>query len=295
MTLEQLRVFISVAENQHVTKAAKALNMTQSAASVAVSTLEERYKVRLFDRVGRGVVLTQEGRAFLKEARAVVSQAASARQTLHDLAGLKRGSMTIAASQTIANYWLPMRLQRFRAEHPEINLQIAIGNTQQVTELVEDGDADLGFIEGVIDRPALVIQEIEGDSLVVIVGANHPWAQRDEVSPQCFMETSWILREKGSGTRSMFETALKGFGLNPQDLTIAFEVPSNEAIRALVAAGNSAAAISNLVVAQHLSDDICRIKCDLPGRPFFVLRHKERHANQTETAVRSIFGITPTS
>lgn len=295
MTLEQLRVFISVAESQHVTKAAKALNMTQSAASAAISTLEERYKVRLFDRVGRGVVLTQEGRVFVQEARAVVSQAASARQTLHDLAGLKRGSMTIAASRTIANYWLPIRLQRFRAEYPQINLQISIGNTQQVTELVESGDADLGFVEGVIDCPALAVQEIIGDELVVIVGANHPWAQRDEISPQCFMETSWILREKGSGTRSMFEAALRGFGLDPDELTIAFEVPSNEAIRALVAAGSSAAAISDLVVGRHLSEDICRIRCDLPGRPFFVLRHKERHANQTETAVRSIFGIAPTS
>ena len=97
MTLEQLRIFIAVAEKQHVTQAARELHLTQSATSAAIAALEARYGIKLFDRVGRGIALTQTGRDFLNEARAVVARAKAAAQVLNDLAGLKRGSLELAA------------------------------------------------------------------------------------------------------------------------------------------------------------------------------------------------------
>src|ERR1700744_3265562 len=106
MTLEQLRIFIAVAEHQHVTRAAGELNLTQSATSAATAALEARYGINRFDRVGRGIVLTRTGRDFLDEARGVVARAKAAVQVLNDLAGLKRGSLKIGASPTVANYWL---------------------------------------------------------------------------------------------------------------------------------------------------------------------------------------------
>src|SRR6202048_3368033 len=113
MTLEQLRIFIAVAEKQHVTQAATQLNLTQSATSAAIAALETRYAIKLFDRVGRGLVLTQTGRDFLYEARAVVARAKAAAQVLDDLAGLKRGSLNSAASQTAAHSWLPTPTETF--------------------------------------------------------------------------------------------------------------------------------------------------------------------------------------
>src|ERR1700760_2819951 len=115
MTLEQLRIFVAVADKQHVTQAAKELNLTQSATSAAIAALEKRYGITLFDRVGRGIVLTHTGRTFLSEARAVLARARSAEQALRDIAGLKSGKLVLAASQTVANYWLPPRLQVFQA------------------------------------------------------------------------------------------------------------------------------------------------------------------------------------
>src|ERR1700693_3742462 len=100
MTLEQLRIFIAVAEKQHVTQAAGELNLTQSATSAAIAALETRYDIKLFDRICRGIVLTQTGRDFLIEARAVLARARAAAQVLNDLAGLKRGSWGIAARPT---------------------------------------------------------------------------------------------------------------------------------------------------------------------------------------------------
>src|SRR3977135_4758649 len=105
MTLEQLRIFIAVAEKQHVTQAASQLNLTQSATSAAIAALETRYGIELFDRVGRGIVLTQTGRHFPNEAREVVARAKAAAQVLDDLAGLKRGSLNGAAPQTLAKLW----------------------------------------------------------------------------------------------------------------------------------------------------------------------------------------------
>src|ERR1700729_4635962 len=100
MTLEQLRIFVAVAEKQHVTRAANELNLTQSATSAAIAALEARYGIKLFDRIGRGIVLTQTGRDFLDEARGVVARAKAAAQALNDLPGPKRGPLTLAPTQT---------------------------------------------------------------------------------------------------------------------------------------------------------------------------------------------------
>src|ERR1700748_3322863 len=172
MTLEQLRIFIAVAEHQHVTRAAGELNLTQSATSAAIAALEARYAIKLFDRIGRGIVLTRTGREFLDEARGVVARAKAATQVLNDLAGLKRGSLSLAASQTVANYWLPPRLQAFHGAHPGIDLHVTIANTELVAQAVHEGSADLGFVEGEIDDPVLSIRKVVGAQLMGGVGVN---------------------------------------------------------------------------------------------------------------------------
>jgi DNA-binding transcriptional LysR family regulator len=292
MTLEQLRIFIAVAEKQHVTQAARELNLTQSATSAAIAALEARYGIKLFDRVGRGIVLTQTGRDFLDEARGVVARAKAAAQVLNDLAGLKRGSLTLAASQTVANYWLPPRIQGFQRIHPGIDLQVTIANTEQVARAVHLGDADLGFVEGDVDDPVLSARKIDGDQLIVVVGMSHPWVSQSRIAPKSLPATGWVLREKGSGTRAMFEAAIRKFGVKPSDLKVALELPSNEAIRAAVEAGDCATAISNLVVDHSLAaGTLHRVRIELPKRSFFVLRHKERYQSHAEKALLQAFQI----
>jgi DNA-binding transcriptional LysR family regulator len=286
MTLEQLRIFVAVAEKQHMTQAANELNLTQSATSAAIAALETRYGVKLFDRIGRGIALTHTGRDFLVEARAVLARTRAAAQVLSDLAGLKRGSLTIAASQTVANYWLPGRIHAFRTAHPDIDLHIAMANTEQVARAVHEGSADLGFVEGEVDDGSLAVSKIDGDSLVVVVGMKHPWVGRTKITPRDLPATAWVLREHGSGTRSMFEAALRKSGIRFSDLRIALELPSNEAVRAAVESGDCATAISDLVVAQSLAaKTLHRVRIDLPRRAFYVLRHKERYASHVERAL----------
>lgn len=283
MTLEQLRIFVAVAELEHMTRASQSLNLTQSATSAAIAALEARYATKLFNRIGRRIELTDAGRVFLVEARAVLARAAAAETVLSDFAGLSRGSLSLAASQTVGNYWLPPLIHRYQSLHPGIRLSLRIGNTEQVAAWVIEGMADLGVIEGKLDEPALAIQPIADDELVLVVGNRHPWAKRRSVAPRDLRNTSWVLRERGSGTRAIFEEALAKFGLTAADLDVALELPSNEAVRSAVAAGAGATVISKLVVAALLKAKAL-VALDLPlqRRHFSILRHKERYLTESE-------------
>jgi DNA-binding transcriptional LysR family regulator len=285
MTLEQLRIFVAVADKQHVTQAARELNLTQSATSASIATLEERYGIKLFDRVGRGIVLTHTGRTFLAEARAVLARARAAEQTLRDIAGLAVGKLAIAASQTVANYWLPSRLQSFQAAHSGIEVSVRIANTDRVAADVREGVADIGFVEGEVHDGALSARRLGGDFLVVVVGPHHPYAKNKPQS-DWLTQTPWILREPGSGTRAMFELALRKRGLRLSDLTVQLELASNEAIRTAVESGTCATAISNLVVEKSIAaKTLFRVEGELAKRSFYVLRHKERHVSKAEAAL----------
>ena len=139
MTLEQLRIFVAVAEREHVTQGARDINLTQSATSAAIAALEARYATKLFDRIGRRIALTEAGRIFLVEAKAILVRALAAEKTLTDLAELRRGSLALAASQTIANYWLPAAIHRYRVAHAGIAIAMTIDNTEGVAALIQGG------------------------------------------------------------------------------------------------------------------------------------------------------------
>lgn len=291
MTLEQLRVFVAVAERQHVTRAAEALNLAQSAVSAAIATLEGRHAIKLFQRVGRGIALTDAGALFLDEARAVLARAAGAEQVLADLGGLRRGTLALQASQTIASYWLPRHLVAFRRAHPGIALRLSVGNTAQAAAAVLAGAAELGFVEGDVADPALTGRPVARDQLVIVVGPGHPWATQPPPSPAALLDSDWVLREPGSGTRSVFEAALEGFGLAPAGLRVALELPSNEAVRAAVEAGLGATALSGSVAAPSLEAGLLhQVPLALPERAFTVLFHADRRRSRAADALLALLG-----
>ncbi|WP_420138251.1 LysR substrate-binding domain-containing protein [Sphingomonas sp.] len=280
MTLEQLKIFVAVAEREHVTRAAEALNVTQSAASGAIAALEARYAVPLFHRVGRGIQLTEAGRAFLDEARAVIGRAAHAETMLADFAGLKRGTLRIVASQTIASYWLPPKLATFHERHPQIAVELAIDNSEGAAAQVLHGIADLGFVEGTIDEPALAHWVVGYDTMVLV--GREPV---DAVDAAWLRRARWIVREQGSGTRSSFEAVLHARDFDPALLSVAMTLPSNEAVRTAVEAGAGVAVLSRLVVERALAaGDLAELPMDLPDRPFHALRHKERYRTRAADA-----------
>ncbi|TLU74454.1 LysR family transcriptional regulator [Lichenicoccus roseus] len=291
MTLEQLRVFVAVAERQHVTRAAEALHLAQSAVSAAIAGLEARHATRLFDRVGRGISLTEAGSLFLIEARAVLARADAAERVLAELADLSRGTLNVQASQTIAGYWLPRHLVAYRHAYPGIEIRLAVGNTGQVAAAVHRGEAELGFIEGRIDDPMLSSRPVARDRLVIVVGTQHPWVGRTDLRASDLPGSDWVLREPGSGTRTVFESALAALGLDPSTLRVALELPSNESVRAAVEAGLGATALSGSVAASSLEAGLLhRVGIELPERDFSVVRHVERYRSRAAEALLKLIG-----
>ncbi len=280
MTLEQLRIFVAVAERQHMTRASEALNLTQSATSAAIAALEERHAVLLFDRIGRRIVLTAAGQDFLEDARAVLARAAIATRRLDDLAGLKRGTLRLAASQTVANYWLPGVIARFHAAYPDIQLSVCISNSDDTARAVESLDAEIGVIEGASHLTTLKVQQVPGDALQLVMPSG--WST-DDISVPALLAHPWILRESGSGTREGLVNWLDVRGLALEDLKIVLELPSNEAVCCAVEAGMGAAVLSDLVVRRSVEAGLIVIaNTDLPQRQFSILTHAERQLSSVE-------------
>jgi DNA-binding transcriptional LysR family regulator len=286
MTLDQLRIFIEVAERGHVTRAAEALGMSQSATSAAIATLEASYQVRLFDRVGRGIRLTETGRIFLHEARAVLDRASMARSVLQDLAGYPAGPVAIAASQTIATYWLPRRLAAFHATNPRVRLNVVIRNTNEVENAVVEGEVNIGLVEGPTQHPALIRQQIDHDQIVLVVASDQPPLPVDARGGLDLRAITWVIREAGSGTRRVFEDLAVREGLSLDDLNVLLVLPSNEAVREAIEAGAGATIISRNVVASAIAaGKLIEIPIELPQREYALVRHRDRHATLAQEAL----------
>jgi len=291
MTLDQLRIFIEVAAESHITHAAERLNMTPSAVSAAINALESRHGVKLFDRVGRSIVLNQTGRAFLAEAQAVLARSRIAETLLNDLAGLKRGELSIRASQTVGGYWLPPRLVRYHTAYPGISLDIHIGNTEEVADAVEAGHCEIAVVEGLVDRPVISSRIVDTDEMIIVVAPNHAWATLPHAEID-LTRTAWILREPGSGTRLAFETLIRQHGIDRATLDIPLVLPSNEAVLVAVRTGIGATLASRSAATAGLRGGLL-VEVDWPvlPRPFYLLRHKEHYRSQAAMAFEAIAEI----
>jgi DNA-binding transcriptional LysR family regulator len=286
MTLDQLRIFVEVAERRHVTRAAEALHMSQSAASAAIAALEASYQVRLFDRIGRGIQLTETGRIFLREARAVLDRASQARSVLEDRAGSPAGPVAIAASQTIATYWLPRRLAVFHAANPRVRLNVAIRNTHEVESAVAEGEVSIGLVEGPTQNPALIRTRIDHDQMVLVVASGQSLVPAAASGDLDLRTINWVIREPGSGTRRGLEDLALRQRLSLDDLNIFLVLPSNEAVREAVEAGAGATIISRHVVASAIAAGKLReIPIALPQREYALVRHRARHATLSQEAL----------
>lgn len=281
MTLEQLRIFVAVAEREHVTQAARDLHLTQSATSAAVAALEARHATKLFDRVGRRITLTEAGRLFLVEARAVLARATAAELVLADLAGLKAGSLALAASQTVGNYWLPHKIHAFQSAYPGLSVNLTMGNTETVAAAMREGAANLGFVEGEIDEPSLVVTPVAEDEMALMVPAGHAWAEPGAAVD--LASARWVLRERGSGTRAILAGMLERAGLDWAAIRIGLELPTNEAVRTAVEAGSGVTVLSKLVAKNALqAGNLVAVDYPVPRRRFFMLRHKQHYATAAE-------------
>ncbi|MEN9225393.1 MAG: LysR family transcriptional regulator [Thermostichus sp. HHBFW_bins_43] len=292
MTLEQLRIFLAVAEHLHFTRAAVALHITQPAVSAAIQTLERRYGIPLFHRIGRRVELTESGRWLQSQARILLDQVQQIEQGLWELNNLQLGELHLGSSLTIGNYWLPHRISAYKHLYPGIQVRCTLANTEAICEGLLRGDFDLGLVEGVIrpeDQPLLEQQIIGWDRLCIIVGPGHPWYRRPELPISVLVETDWIMREPGSGTQQRFEAALAQWGIPVERLSVVLRMQSGEMVKALVSQGSAAGAISELMIRNEVRlGDLKAVPLaggsEALQRPFLLLKHRQHYTSRAAQA-----------
>ncbi|MBU6484214.1 MAG: LysR family transcriptional regulator [Burkholderiales bacterium] len=276
LSLRQLEVFVATARAGTTRGAADQVARSQSAASAALADLETAVGVLLFDRVGRRLLLNENGRALLPKAAALLDRAAEA-QTL--FSGEHDAPLRVAASLSIGEYMLPELIARWKGDHPASPVHLMIGNTREVIAAVAAFDVDIGFIEGPQTHPQLIVHPWLSDELVIVAAPDHALAHQTAGLRQ-LRESPWALREQGSGTREAVDRwLLERLG----SMRVEFELGSTEAIKRLVAAGVALGCLAREVVARELEQGLLvEVSTRLPRatRRLAMVVHRDKHLGQ---------------
>jgi DNA-binding transcriptional LysR family regulator len=240
-SLRQLEVFLATARYENVTRAAEALAMSQSAASGSLRELENQFDVKLFDRLGKRLQLSELGQQLRPQAERLLEQAQALEQSLagEDVIG----RLQVGATLTIGNYIAVGMIADFRQRHPRADIVLRVANTERIAEHVARFELDMGLIEGELQHPDLDIVHWRRDELVVFAAPGHPLAQAGTLSDKDLLALPWIVRERGSGTRQAFDRAMHGI---LPDLHIEMELQHTEAIKRAVEAGLGVGCLSQV-------------------------------------------------
>ena len=250
MNLHHLRLFAAVVEEGGFTNAARALRLSQPAISKSLNELERQVHVPLIERGGRGITLTEAGRALYGRARELFGVERMAERELRELRGLKRGTLRVAASTTIATYMLPPVLGRFHTRHPAVRIRATSANTRSVLRLLLEARTDVALVEGPISHEAVDVIPWREDELVVIAHPDQRVANQSTVSVEDLLRETILVREPGSGTREVAERALALHGVRP---TRTMRLGGTEAIKQGVAAGLGVAIVSRAAAADQIT------------------------------------------
>ena len=289
LSLRQLEIFEKIASTGSVTRAGEELLLTQSAVSMALSQLEQLSSVPLFERSGRRLLLNDAGRQLLQEAREILQAVKRVEQQLQGDTGELVGELLIGGSTTIANYLLPSLLGAFARKYPHTGVQLTVGNTQQVADLLAVGQLDIAFVEGPCHNRDLVAVHWRDDELVVVAGAEHPWGKDQHVTSEQLAAAPWIMREKGSGTREIFEDAMERTGISYR---IALEFGHTEAIKNGVVAGLGVSCLSRIAVDRELEyGRLVEVASPLLlGRSLTLLKRRNSHCTALLDAFLKVSG-----
>jgi DNA-binding transcriptional LysR family regulator len=244
-TLRQLQFFVAAAEQGSVSGAARALSISQSSVTEAIRALEDDLGVTLFDRQARGIEITHKGSAFLRHARQILADVATARTTFKDDAETATGKLSLGVTSLVAGYVLSDILSRFRRAFPQVELNVIEDNGEYLQHLLIGGELDVAVLltSSVKDRMALHVETLLVSPYRLWLPLAHPLAQQeaialDELAGQPLIQL--MVDEIEESTRSL----MAALAVKPH---IAFRTRSVEAVRSLVATGAGLAILPSLV------------------------------------------------
>lgn len=268
MNLQNLRVFLKVADLEHITRASEELGLSQPAVTKTIQSLEGEIGLELVERQGRRIALTHAGRLLQSYARQMFALEREMEEALAALRDVEGGEVTLAANTTTGVYLLPPIVARFRARYPQVALNISILNSHEIVEEILNWNLDVGLVEGdpLHLPPGLKVEVFSFDELVLVVAPSHRWNGLHTLTPQALGDGELLMREQGSGIREVIEQALQEHGVRVRPL---LTLTDNEAIKQMVMNGVGAGIVSYLTVQRELkSGDLVRVSIEgLDMRP----------------------------
>jgi DNA-binding transcriptional LysR family regulator len=258
LNVHEMNVFLTAAETQNFSEAARQLHMTQPAVSMQVQSLEQRLGVDLFERSGRRIQLSEAGETLMPMARELVSMSLRIEESMKSLGGEVVGHLKLGCSTTAGKYILPQLIARFRRMHPGVQVTVFNSKRDQVMEMLCDGKTHISMVSSLVNCREAEFQPFFDDRAVLIVPIDHPWASRSSIKPQELCEVDFILRDDTAGTRQVMMEGLLEHGIHLDDLKVVMELGNAEAIEMTVEEGIGVSIVSRLVAQRGV--DLGRIK-----------------------------------
>jgi DNA-binding transcriptional LysR family regulator len=281
MDLNQFRVFYHAAKSRSFSAAAEALSVTRPLISFRIRQLEEAYGVKLFERSGRRVELTNAGEALLSYAEKVFTLIKEADSHLEDMKGIAQGTLRICTGLTVGTYYLPPVITAFRQKYPNIDIQMKVKNKRGVIEDILSFTDDLGFVGNMDPDENVVITPLWEEELVVIVARTHALAKGSPHPYSALNGQPFILREKGSGTRELIEETFRRRRVSVKTV---LELGSDDAIKRAVEVGLGASIVPMGVVRPEVRRGSIKA-VHLPGEPvvlrYCMFHHKDKYLSHT--------------
>lgn len=277
MNLNQLRIFHAAARLKSFTRTAEKLYLTQPGISKHIRQIEDYYGVKLFDRIGKKVILTQAGETLFETTKAVFEQIDEAKLKIDDLRGLRGGKLVIGASVTVGVYLLPQVLSQFILKYPDILLSTDISLSREVEEKVLNNRNDIGIVGHDIKDDRLATNRLMTDELLVIVPCHHTWSTRKNIQLDDLLHQTFIVAREGSGTRKTVEDLLNAKGIV---LKSKMEFGNTEGVKKAVEAGLGISIVSKHVITREVSQNLL---CAIPlsgintKREFNIIYLKEKY------------------
>ncbi len=282
ITLRQLQIFVAVARTSSTTEAGKSLPLSQSATSAAINDIESLLNTQLFDRVGKRLVLNDNGRLLLPNALALIEGAIDLEQQFSTARTGMVSQLRLGASTTIGNYILPgllagCRREQFGECEAAPSMRVDIANSSKIAEAVANYEIDAGFIEGHCHVPNLEVIPWIQDELLIVASPTHAIARKGKVDFDTLQQVQWLMRESGSGTRETVEYELLR---HLSHLNIGMEFGGAEAIKRATSEGLGISCLSRWAVADYLeTGQLIILETELPKltRKFHIILHKQKY------------------
>jgi DNA-binding transcriptional LysR family regulator len=257
MDMKHLETFCKVAETGSFSRAGEAVYLTQPTVSGHIASLERQVGLKLFDRLGRRVALTNGGQAFYRYAKEILRLRDEALNALYEFSHLLKGRITIGGSTIPGEYFLPKVMGRFQREAPGISISLVIADSQQIIDMLRAGEIEVGAVGMRFEGEGVDAYPLFRDRVIICASAQHPLALaasqgRGEITWEELRAVPLLIRERGSGTRKTFEQHVAAAGLRMDDFRIIGEMGSSTAVREGVKAGMGLGIISDLAVREDI-------------------------------------------